>query len=89
MDEEAGPEDIETLRMSKLRATSFRTYLIDIMLAKFHHISDSKVLSLWGVLYLMEHGMEKIVPPHVLKYLMVELKIGYAPATDTTEGKLK
>jgi hypothetical protein len=88
MDEEADPEDPETMRLSKLRATSFRTYLLDIMLAKFHHISDTKALSNWGVLYLMEHGMEHFVPTEVLDYLVDDLESGYAPASDTTDGKL-
>jgi hypothetical protein len=88
MDEEADPQDPETMRLSKLRATSYRTYLLDIMLAKFHHISDTKALSNWGVLYLMEHGMEHFVPPDVLDYHVEELESGYAPASDTTDGKL-
>jgi hypothetical protein len=87
-DEEADPQDPETKRLLKLRATSFRTYLLDIMLAKFHHISDTRALSPWGVLYLLEHQMETFVPSDVLEYLLEEFKKGPAPPTDTTEARL-
>jgi hypothetical protein len=58
------------------RVISFREYLLDIMLAKFHNISDTKWLTEWGVQYLLDHDMGSLLPRRIQHDIATYLEVG-------------